>query len=153
MTRILPAIACLMAMLPAAGTADTLVAARMIPSKTVLDLGDLQIVAETVPGALRDPIDAVGLETRAVLYPGRPILAGDLVAPAVVERNQIVTLLFSRDGITIATEGRSLDRAAIGDRVRVMNLSSRTTVSGSIGPDGLVRVGPSEALLAQMGGQ
>jgi flagella basal body P-ring formation protein FlgA len=125
--------------------ADTLVAARMIPAKTVLEPGDLAVTSDTEPGALRDPIDAIGLETRVVLYPGRPVRHADLGPAALVERNALVVILFSQGGLTIATEGRALDRAAAGDRLRVMNLASRTTVTGNMGEDGIVRVGPNTA--------
>ena len=37
-------------------------------------------------------------------------------------------------------EGRALDRAGPGDVIRVMNLSSRTTVSARVGLDGAAYV-------------
>ena len=149
-----PVAALALALLAAgSATAETLVAARTISSRAILTADDLAIVERTVPGALRNPVDAIGLEARVVLYPGRPIRAADLVSPATIERNQIVILVFRSAGLTIATEGRSLDRAAVGDRIRAMNLSSRATVSGTVSADGSVRVGPSDALLAHMEGQ
>ncbi|MEM9971263.1 MAG: flagella basal body P-ring formation protein FlgA, partial [Pseudomonadota bacterium] len=44
--------------------------------------------------------------------------------------------------LTIRTEGRVLDRGAVGDRVRVMNLTSRSTVSGIVAAGGTVVVSP-----------
>ncbi|MGG7565030.1 flagellar basal body P-ring formation chaperone FlgA [Rhodovulum sp. DZ06] len=82
-----------------------------------------------------------GLEARITLFPGRPIAAGDLSPPAMVERNQIVTLRFSRGPLTIEAEGRALDRGAEGDRVRVMNLVSRASVVGRVSGPELVEVG------------
>jgi flagella basal body P-ring formation protein FlgA len=58
----------------------------------------------------------------------------------VVERNQIVTLIYDQSGLTIATDGRVLDRGGVGDRIRVMNLQSRSTVTGTVGEDGNVYV-------------
>jgi len=121
--------------------AETLVAARTIRSQAILTPADLTLVAKTIPGALGDVEEAVGLETRVVLYAGRPIRPGDVGPPAIIERNQIVTLLFRRGGLTIAAEARSLGRAGVGDVLRVMNLTSRTTVSGTVGADGTVTVG------------
>ena len=40
----------------------------------------------------------------------------------------------------IATEGRALDRAGVGERLRVMNLGSRNTVTGTVAEDGAVLV-------------
>jgi len=82
-----------------------------------------------------------------VLYPGRPILSGDLGAPAVVERNQTVTLIYRQGSLLIATDARALGRAGVGDMLRVMNLASRSTVSGQVDEAGRVIVGPSARTL------
>jgi len=57
-----------------------------------------------------------------------------------VDRNQIVPLVFKQGGLSITAEGRSLSRAAAGEIVRVMNLSSRTTVSGIVLANGSIQV-------------
>ena len=75
-----------------------------------------------------------------MLYAGRPILPEHLMEPARVQRNEIVPLVFRQSGLSIATSGRVLDRGAIGDTVRVMNLSSRTTLFGTVLADGSVDV-------------
>ncbi|MGY6634264.1 MAG: flagellar basal body P-ring formation chaperone FlgA [Alkalilacustris sp.] len=123
--------------------AETLVSTRTIRATTVIGPGDVVIVPEHTPGALSHPDEAVGLEARVALYPGRPIRPGDLGPAAVVERNAIVPLVFQRGGLTIHAEGRALGRGAPGEMIRVMNLSSRTTVTGLIGPDGDVHVSGS----------
>ena len=91
----------------------------------------------------RDPAAAIGQETRKVIYAGKPILAGDLGPSAIVERNQIIPLAYSLGGLSILTEGRALARGGVGDVIDVMNLASRNKVTGQIGPDGVVRVGPA----------
>ncbi|MBK5928480.1 flagellar basal body P-ring formation chaperone FlgA [Rhodobaculum claviforme] len=123
--------------------AETLVAARTIRATTLIEPGDVVVVPEVHPGALSHADEAVGLEARVALYPGRPIRPGDLGPAAVVERNGIVPLIFRRAGLTIFAEGRALGRGAPGEMVRVMNLSSRTTVSGMIDPEGRVHVSGS----------
>lgn len=124
----------------APAAAETLVAARTIRAQTAIQPEDLAFSPEDIPGALADPDQAVGMEARAVLYAGRPIRAGDLVPAAVVARNQVVPIAFSRGGLTIRAEGRALARGAPGDVVRVMNLASRTTVEGVVTPQGHVEV-------------
>ena len=135
-------ILCAMAILAAqAAQAETLVAARTIRSNAILAAADLALIERTIPGALQSPEQAVGLEARVVLYAGRPIRDGDVGPPAIIERNQIVTLLYRRGGLIIAADARALDRAGVGDRLRVMNLASRSTVSGTVLPDGTISVG------------
>jgi flagella basal body P-ring formation protein FlgA len=121
--------------------ADTLVAAATIRSKTVLGPEHLAVVPESVPGALTDPAEAIGKEARVVLYAGRPIRPPDIGPPALVDRNEVVPLIYRHAGLTIETEGRALDRAAAGEAVRVLNLSSRNTVTGTLDARGRVHVG------------
>ncbi|WP_374430787.1 flagellar basal body P-ring formation chaperone FlgA [Tabrizicola sp.] len=122
-------------------SAESLVATRTIRAKTLIAPEDLTLVSAALPGALSDPAQAVGLEARVSIYAGKPVRAGDLGPPTLVERNQLVTLVYLSGGLAISTEGRALSRGSEGDEVRVMNLGSRNTVTGRIGPDGAVYVG------------
>lgn len=120
--------------------AETIVAARTIPAQTLIALDDLLLRDVTIAGGETDPLLFVGMESRVALYAGRPIRVGDVSFPAVVERNQIIPLIFVRNGLKISTEGRSLARAGPGEMIRIMNLSSRSTVSARIGEDGAAYV-------------
>ncbi len=122
--------------------AETLVAARTIRAQTILTPADLALIETSVAGMLSDPEDAIGLEARTILYEGRPIRPTDVGPAAIVERNSIVTLVFQAGTLTITAEGRAMGRAGPGDSLRVMNLASRTTVTGVVAPDGRVIVGP-----------
>ena len=121
--------------------AETLVAARTVRSQAILSPSDVDVIAKTIPGSLTHPDEVIGMEARVVLYAGRPIRPGDIGPPAIVEHNQIVTLLYRRGGLTLAAEARALGRAGAGDMVRVMNLASRNTVTGLVQMDGSVTVG------------
>jgi flagellar basal body P-ring formation protein FlgA len=123
--------------------ADTLVATRMIRAAEILGPGDVAPGSAFVAGAATEMLQVVGLEARVAIYPGRPVRLADLGPAAVVERNEIVSLLFRRGGLTIVTEGRALARGAIGDAVAVMNLSSRQSVQGVVRHPGLIEVTPA----------
>lgn len=120
--------------------AQSVVATTTIRSHQIISLTDVQLISDTLVGAARALIDVVGLEAKVTLYAGRPISLSNIGPPAMIERNQIVRLVFKSQGLTIVADGRALDRAAIYDRVRVMNLSSRTTVFGTVMGNGLVEV-------------
>ena len=122
-------------------SAESLVATRTIRARTLVLPDDVTLVGADLPGALSDPAAAVGLEARVAIYAGKPLHPGDLGPPTLVERNQSVTLVYLSGGLAISTEGRALARGSEGDEVRVMNLGSRNTVTGRIGPDGAVYVG------------
>jgi len=120
--------------------ADTVVAARHVRAGSIITADDLELIETNVQGSYAIIEDAVGQEARVVLYAGRPVLTNDIGPPALVERNQIVTLIYTTGSLSIMAEGRSLGRGGFGDRIRVMNLSSRTTIIGSIDVDGSVLV-------------
>ncbi|WP_118137394.1 flagellar basal body P-ring formation chaperone FlgA [Oceanicella sp. SM1341] len=130
-------------LVPAAALAgdNTLVATRAVRPSTVLTADDVTLLPGGTPGALSSADEAIGQETRAALYPGRPIYETQVGPPALVERNATVTLSFRHGPLFITTEGRALDRAGEGETIRVMNLSSRQIVEGRVAPDGSVEVG------------
>ena len=122
--------------------ADALTSTRVIRPLAIINPGDLGVLDSKVPGALTSDSDLIGLEARITLYPGRPILPGHVGPAALVERNQPVIVIFQNHGLTISADGRALSRGAEGDLVRVMNMASRSTVSGRVLQDGSVMVGP-----------
>lgn len=125
---------------PCAAMADIVVPTRTIRAKEIIAAADLATKEQDIPGAISNPDVLFGQEARVALYPGRPIRAGDFGPPAIVDRNDLVVLIFDRQPLSITAEGRALGRGAVGDRIRVMNLSSRTTVTGFIRTDGQIEV-------------
>lgn len=133
--------ACLLALISGQTvSAEILVPVRTIRAKEIIEATDIVAKPESVLGALSDPSEVVGQEARIVLYAGRPVKKADLREPAIIDRNESVTLVFSKNGLSILTDGRALGRGAPGEIIRVMNLSSRTTVIGRIRSDGLIEV-------------
>ena len=128
-------------LMPSLVQADILVPTRTIRAQQILSAQDVQRIQGDVPGMLVDAREAIGQEARVVLYAGRPIRAEDVGPPAIVERNQIVSLVYKNAALTLKTDARALGRGGVGDSIRVMNLSSRTTVNGIVAPDGSVQVG------------
>ena len=113
----------------------TITAARDLPAGTIIEASDLAWIEE-VPGGIDDPALAVGTQARVAIYEGRPVVATALRAPVLVSRNQIVRVAFDSGPLRIEAEGRALSEGAAGDVVRIMNLTSRNTISAVIHPDG-----------------
>ncbi|MEM9796280.1 MAG: flagellar basal body P-ring formation chaperone FlgA [Pseudomonadota bacterium] len=120
--------------------ADAVMVTRPVRAGDALAADILAFLDVEAEDAFGDPRDVVGLEARVNLYPGRAIRHRDVGAPTVVRRNTVVPLIFVRGGLTITVEGRALDRAGAGESVRIMNLSSRSTVTGTATADGAVIV-------------
>jgi flagellar basal body P-ring formation protein FlgA len=129
--------------LPAPAQGEVLLAARTLRAGVAIQAHDLAMgTTPAPPGAATMPDEVIGMEPRVTLYAGRPIPVSALAPPAVIERNQIVTLRFSRAGLEIHAEGRALARGAEGEVLRVMNLASRSIVTGQVAGPGLVIVHP-----------
>ncbi len=131
---------CAVLLLANQAVADTILAARTIRPGMVISARDLLVKPGKTPGMATSADQLIGSEARVSLYAGRPIALADTGPPALVERNQIVPIIYQSNGLRISAEGRSLSRASAGEIVRVMNLSSRMTVSGRVLPDGRVMV-------------
>lgn len=124
-----------------AALASSVMPVRAIRAQSMLSPDDLELSDDAaMPGAVQSIEDAVGMEAKVTLYPGRPILEAQIGPPAVIERNQPVRMTFAQGPLLITTEGRALDRGGVGEPVRVMNLTSRQVVMGSVAADGSVKV-------------
>ncbi|WP_300056594.1 flagellar basal body P-ring formation chaperone FlgA [uncultured Roseobacter sp.] len=124
----------------AAAWSEVVVPTRTIRANAIITDIDVGLTAGDIANGFDRVGDVIGQEARTTLYAGRPIRVDEIGPPALVTRNQIVSLKFQSAGLVIMTEGRSLERGGVGDRVRIMNLSSRATLFGQIQPDGSVEV-------------
>lgn len=120
--------------------ADSVVPKRTISANQIINERDVELSSDVPNGGFSRLSDVIGQEARVVLYAGRPVSIDDVGPPAIVTRNQIVTVFFETNGLHIHTEGRALERGAVGDRIRIMNLSSRTTLFGQVQSDGSIEV-------------
>ena len=120
--------------------AQTVVAAHAIRARSIIMAEDLAVLDIDTVGGIADAVDIIGLEARVNLYAGRVIRVSEIGAPAILERNQLVIMVYNIGLLSISAEGRVLDRAGVGDLVRVMNLDSRLTVTGRVLVDGTIEV-------------
>jgi len=121
-------------------SAETVVATQTIRPQQIIPESAVRLDSAQVPGAHTDLQDVIGQEARYAIYPGRAVMRGAVGEPAVVDRNQNVELIYAYGGLRIVAEGRSLGRGAIGDRIRVMNIDSRTVLFGIISETGAILV-------------
>lgn len=84
-----------------------------------------------------NPQEIVGQAAARSLTAGQPLRLGDIKKPELVARNGIVTLTFRRPGITLSLQGRATEPGALGETVRVMNLTSNKIVQAVV-------IGPGE---------
>ena len=129
--------------LGAAALPHQFAAAQQVIADRTLRPGETVAAADLRPGPDGNAaaVEALaGLEVRRAVYRGRPVRAADVGPPTLVRRNALVRLVYRSGGLGIRTEGRALDSGAKGERVRVMNLASRQTVTGVVTRAGRVEV-------------
>lgn len=122
--------------------ADTVFAAKTLRARAVISTEDVVLQTTEVPGGAETLEDVIGSEVIRAVYAGRPIMAENLASAALIERNQLVRAAYSQNGLSIEIEARALERGAVGDVIRVMNLASRTTIQAEIQQNGTLRVIP-----------
>jgi flagella basal body P-ring formation protein FlgA len=92
---------------------------------------------------VHDVAQAVGMAVRRVALPGQPLRVADLVRPSAVLKGGRVTMQLQAPGLSLAAQGVALEADATGDRIRVLNPTSRAVVEVEIvGPE-QVRVLPT----------
>ena len=137
-----------------AGTAaaETVVANRIIRAQEVIAPGDVRLDPRSTNGAHARLDEVIGQEARVAIYPGHAVMVGTLGRPALIARNQMVELVFSRGTLRITTEGRALGRAAQSSaEPDGSNVPAEASVTGSsmtslaVRPSGKITVMPSVA--------
>lgn len=114
---------------------------RMAPGE-VIAAGDLTLIPvrtdQVGQRTITDMAGLVGMETRRVLSPGRPVPASSVTAQPVVQRNRPVTLEYRQGALLITARGRALGDGALGEMVRVQNLDSNRTLTATVTGPGTV---------------
>ncbi|MCZ8181527.1 MAG: flagellar basal body P-ring formation chaperone FlgA [Beijerinckiaceae bacterium] len=76
--------------------------------------------------------DLTGMIPRRTLKAGEPIRNSDLAKPILVEKNQIVTVLYNSGGLNLSMRGRSQNSGSMGEAIRVQNPQSKRIVEGVV---------------------
>ncbi len=123
---------------------EVLVSSRPLSRGARLTAEDMELVSQDISrlnqGYFTEPQALIG----SVLT--RPIRAGTVYTPAlakaasVIKRGQRVSILAQSEHIQVRMEGEALSDGAVGDVIRVRNLSSRQEVEAVVVGPGLVQV-------------
>ncbi len=110
--------------------AQDLIATRNIRAGEIIAAADID--APSSREALRRAVAIIGMETSRAVYRGQTLDDGALRKPTLVERNAIVYMEYNSGPMTLSAEGRALDKGAMGERIRVMNLASKRVVTAIV---------------------
>ncbi len=97
--------------------------------------------ASRVPrGAVREMDDAVGKTLNRSVFANKPLTESMLKDGPVVKKGQRVTLFVEAPFYTITAQGELRETSYVGSTVKVMNLSSKKTITGMLVDENTVRV-------------
>jgi flagella basal body P-ring formation protein FlgA len=82
----------------------------------------------------------VGFAARQPLRGGQVLHPADLTRPLVVQRSEVVTLLYEVPGIVLRVRGKALEAGAVGDVIGVVNVQTNRTIQAVVTGPGHVSV-------------
>lgn len=90
--------------------------------------------------------ELVGMIPRRVLKAGEPIRSADLAKPILVEKNQLVSVVYASKGLSLSMRGRAQSNGAMGETIKVQNPQSKRIVEATVsGPQQVTVVAPPAA--------
>ena len=123
---------------------DVLTWSRNIGAGEIIQPADLAWgKAALAPGdAPGDPDLMVGQAARRALRAGAAVAGHDVAALQAVKANELVTLTFDGEGISLALQAKALTGGAVGETINVQNVTSKKTVQAVVTGPGQAAVGP-----------
>lgn len=98
---------------------------------------------------LTDAQQIVGYMAKRPLKARQVLRQSDLVMAPAVKKNDLVRIVVQTGRMTISVQGKVMQDAAIGQTVRVMNVTSNRQLSGTVLDSGTVAVGFSAPTINQ----
>lgn len=103
---------------------------------TMVEVPTSQVFASTLTSAA----ELVGQEAVRPLAAGKAINKLHVRIAPLISRNQLVTLIYKRGGVTLTGTAQALEDGQAGQTIRIVNPSTRSTLNGVVGKDGSVEV-------------
>jgi flagellar basal body P-ring formation protein FlgA len=123
---------------------DVVVLAQPLPRGTVLQRAHLRLERQDVgrlsAGYLASAEEATDMVLRRALQTGTVLTPQMVEPPRLVQRGQRVLLLAETGSVAVRVEAEAMGNGALGERVRVRNLSSQKVVEGLVLSHGVVGV-------------
>lgn len=107
------------------------------------DVAWTKVQSHLVPGdAPQDAETVIGQSVRRAMRTGSPVAQRDLSRPIVVKTNDLITVTYNLDGVSLSLQGKALQGGAAGDSISVLNPQSKKTIVAVVSGPGQAVVGP-----------
>lgn len=97
-------------------------------------------LARLPEGTLTNLQDIIGKRTRRGISVATPLHSRLIEVPSLIKRGAVVTILAQSPSLSVAVKGQAKEDGAVGNHIRVMNLSSRKEVHAKMIDENTVRV-------------
>ena len=129
-----------------ADTVEVPVAVLRMSAGTIPGPGDVRMArvhANNIRAEVaRDPAAVIGMQLKRQIPAGAPIAIADLMRPSQVSRGDPVRLQLQVTGLSLTGQGVALEAGAMGERIKVRNVSSQAVIEAEVMGPGVVRVVP-----------
>ncbi|MBF0469893.1 MAG: flagellar basal body P-ring formation protein FlgA [Gammaproteobacteria bacterium] len=123
---------------------EVIVATRNLSRGEIVSAADLQLQRRDTAllrgGFFTLPAAAIGQEVKRTVRADTVISHNMLQPPLVIKKGDRVTISAQTTGVKVTMTGKSLMNGAIGETIRVMNLSSKREISAVVTGQGAVEV-------------
>ena len=123
---------------------QVLVASRALTRGSIITKQDFQSQTRDInrlhAGFLQNPADVQGKTLKRSLRKGKVFTPRLIAAPLMVKKGNHITILTDTSGINVRMAGKALSNGAMGDRVRVQNMSSKRQLEAIVAAPGIVKV-------------
>lgn len=121
---------------------EVVVINQSLPRNTVIGADhvrlEIQDTSRLTRGFFTDLSQVVGKSIQRRISANRVLTPHSVQSPDAVKRGQKVTLVAKNNGFSVSMHGKALSNGAVGDRIKVQNLSSERIIEGIITKDGQV---------------
>lgn len=87
--------------------------------------------------------EMIGMQPKRYIAAGRPVESDDIMPPHLVQKGQVVKMLYNTGRIHLQTIGTAMENGIAGELVRVENTQSGKVILATVIGQQEVRVGPS----------
>jgi flagellar basal body P-ring formation protein FlgA len=124
---------------------DTIaVTRREVTAKEKITVDDVRFEKRALRSSLQNPVRESsffdGKRPRVNIAAGEALFEGMFMTVPLIHRGDSVTMLFDDGKIRIAAQGQSLAAGSKGDRIRVMNVTSRANLIAEVVDEKTVRI-------------
>jgi flagella basal body P-ring formation protein FlgA len=128
----------------AVATVDVVTALRPLDRGEIVTAAELTVMRiparQSLAGSATAPADLTGLAARRAIRAGLPLSVSDFAAPNLVNRGEIVTIVYRKSGLLLTTRGKALENGAKDTAIPVVNLSSNRVLTAIVTDRGAVEV-------------